>query len=223
MFVNYNFNIFNILNTIYNSKPVNMHRKTFRLLVSATFAVAILVSCSKSKSEEQQSIVQKNIEDHVKPKLNDPGSYEFAYLKLIDSVDYQNNINETRSTYQTLLEYNERELEDLRKLKEQESYLYDETKEEKVQNSASKYKVVISKIDSIEKHMGDQLKETASYTYKYSFRGKNALGAVVLNEYLVQTSAGPDYKVVNVAEEEEDLLVSPNGFPGREEVVNELN
>ena len=201
-----------------------MHKKSLRIAVPAVFAVAALFSCSKSKSDEQQSIVQKNIEEHVKPKLNDPSSYEFGDLKLIDSVDYQNNINEQRNTYQTLLEFDERALEDLKKLREQDSYLYDKAQEEKVQNSVAKYKVLISKVDSIEKHMGEKVKETASYTYKYSFRGKNALGAVVLNEYFVRTSTGPDYKIVNVAEEEENLSLIPNGFPGHEEVVKyELN
>jgi len=50
-----------------------------------------LTSCSE-KQLSQNEIVKKNVEEDVKEKLNNPSSYEFVKLKLIDSVTYSDNI-----------------------------------------------------------------------------------------------------------------------------------
>jgi hypothetical protein len=74
-------------------------------------------------------------------------------------------------------------------------------------------------IVEIEKNLGDTVNTVASYTYYIKFRGNNALGAKVLNEFLVQTDGPEVTKVLNYTNDRDKLYLTPNGFPYYEEMI----
>jgi DNA anti-recombination protein RmuC len=194
-------------------------KKNSKLLLLAVATALLATSCFKSKKEAQQQTVQENVEAYLMPKLNDLSSYEFVSLTLVDSVNYKNNILTEKEQQQYLLTIDQEKMEREAKLKEDGSSLYNPEREIKFGDSVQKMKALIAEMDSIEQTLGKKLEETASYTYKYSFRGNNALGAKVLNEYIVQTSPGPDFKILNVTGSSDKVLLSPNGFPGYKELL----
>jgi hypothetical protein len=74
-------------------------------------------------------------------------------------------------------------------------------------------------IDLLADQLGEKANDVASYTYLYSFRGNNKLGAKVLNEYILQTNPAPDFKVLKLAENRDDMILNPNDFPGYREMI----
>jgi len=45
------------------------------------------------------------------------------------------------------------------------------------------------------------------------------MGAKVLNEYILQTDPAPDFKVLNLAEDRDKVIINPNDFPGYTEMI----
>lgn len=133
-------------------------------------------------------MLRENVEKQVIEKLNDPSSYEFVSLKVIDSTTYAENIAERRRTIERNmgLSFN------------------DSLKEEQLKEN-----ILILK--NIEDEMGESVSKIPAYTYLYSFRGKNAMGAKVLQEYYVQSD--PEDNILKITEDTGGLLTVPNGFP----------
>lgn len=150
------------------------------------FSIVLLVACQPSakKPLTMDEMVLEKAEEYLKDKLNDPDSYEFVGLILIDSVLYKDNIECRRNIF-----------------KDRDN------------------KVLVAKIDSLEKAMGDMVNDVASYTYLFSFRSNNAMGAMVLDEYYLQTGAGPNYEVLKLAGDWDETLLTPNVFPGYNEMI----
>ena len=153
--------------------------------------LVLLIGCKsapKEKTEKAEKpltideIVRNSAEEYLKDKLNDPESYEFVKLVLIDSVMYKDNIEYRRVRFKD-----------------------DE--------------IVLAKIDSLVQVMNDKVDDVASFTYIFSFRAINAMGAKVLNEYYLQTGESPNYEVVNLAEGMDDIFLNPNDFPGYTEMI----
>lgn len=173
---------------------------------------AILLSCSE-KSPTQDEIVKKNLETLIFEKMNDPKSYEFVKLQLIDSVTYDENIKERRRFFSESLE------SDMDRLK----FLNDvglNERAETIKDDIKDNQRILHGIDSLETRLRDSLNKVASYTYIFSFRGKNLLGAVILNTYTIQTTGSPDFRIINMTEDERKINLTPNDFPGYLELVN---
>ena len=64
------------------------------------------------------------------------------------------------------------------------------------------------------------LNDIAAFRYIFTFRAKNGFGALVLNDYFLELTPGPDYKILNIAENRDKLLVEPNGYPGQKELYS---
>src|SRR5690606_24676246 len=105
---------------------------------------------------------------------------------------------------------------DLSSLKRQERYkteipsMYDEKEVEDLKSKIEKNERILFKIDSLATLLGDRKSEVASYTYVFSFRGNNALGAKILNEYVVQTDPAPDFKIINMTDDKDKIFLNPN-------------
>ena len=196
-----------------------MKNKTTRITLGLFAFIAIgLTSCAE-KQPTKDDIVKKNAETYVKEKMNDPSSYEFVKLELTDSITFNNNIDYRKDYFGRNMEY------DLSSLERQEEYkteipsMYDEKEVETLKAEIEKNERVLYKIDSLATLLADRRNEVASYTYIFSFRGNNALGAKILNEYFVQTDPAPDFKIINMTDDKDKIFFNPNDFPGYREMI----
>jgi len=196
-----------------------MKRTTTKIAIGLFALASIgLTSCTE-KEPTQEEIVKTNAEEYVKSKMNDPESYEFVKIELIDSVLYSDNIEYRKDNFKRNMEYDQSSLERLERYKTEIPSMYDEQEVQDLNDKIEKNERILSKIDSLETQLGDRKKEVASYTYIFSFRGNNALGAKILNEYVVQTDQAPDFNVINMTDDKDKIYLNPNDFPGYREMI----
>ena len=196
-----------------------MKNKTTRMALGFLALIAIgLTSCSE-KQPTQDDIVKNNAETYVKEKMNDPTSYEFVKLELMDSVTFSDNIEYRKDYFSRNMEYDRSSLERQEGYKTEIPSMYDKKDVEELKGKIEKNERILSKIDSLATLLGDRKNEVASYTYIFSFRGNNALGAKILNEYVVQTDPAPDFKIINMTDDKDKIFLNPNEFPGYREMI----
>lgn len=191
-------------------------------IIFTSTIVALLFSCSE-KQKSQDEIVKQNAEEYLKPLLNDPESYEFADLKLIDSVLYKDNIEYRKEDFNHNIDF-EKKLLSIKNNEwaETQKALYgkiDSTDIIESMMKIEKHKIILSKIDSLEIALGERKNDVASYTYTFSFRGNNKLGAKVLNQYIVQTEPSPNFKIINMTDDKDKVILNPNEFEGYKEMI----
>lgn len=187
------------------------------LLIGCGIIVIGLTSCSE-KQPTRDGIVKNFAETFIKEKMNDPSSYEFVKQELIDSITFSDNIEFKKDELIRGIEYDRRSLE---RQEEYRTYptIYDESKVEKLKVNIERNERILLKIDSIANLLGDRKNEVTSYKYIFTFRGNNALGAKIVNEYFVQTESAPDFKIFTMTNEEGKLYPSIGNFPGYEEMI----
>lgn len=182
-----------------------------------------IISCAE-KQATQDEIVRKNAEEYLQPKLNDPSSYEFVKIELLDSVLYSDNVNYRREKFQKEFEKDKENLERQERYKTETSSMYSEEEVTELNEKIKKNEKILYEINSLETKLGDGKSSVASYTYVFNFRGNNALGAKVLNEYIVQTKPKPELTIINMTDDKDKVILNPNDFPGyREMIVKYLN
>lgn len=205
-----------------------MKLKTYLLIILALSFLACANKETKKQLTElkieltQQDIVRKNAEDYVKPKMNDPDSYEFAELLITDSVMYSDNIKNSKEWYQGILDFEKDQLAYEKRMKIHKSKypsIYSEEKVAKYKANIMKYDNILAEIDSIELKLGEKVNEVASYRYIFTFRENNEFRARVIKEYIIQTKPSPGFEVLTLTDDEDQLLVSPNSFPGYIEMM----
>jgi len=196
-----------------------MKKTTTKIAIGLFALVSIgLTSCAE-KEPKRDEIVQKNAEEYIKSKMNDPKSYEFVKIELVDSVLYSDNIEYRKENFKRDMEYDQSSLERLERYKTEIPSMYDEQEVQELNSKIEKNKRILTKIDSLASVLGVRKNEVASYTYIFSFRGNNALGAKILNEYAVQTDQAPEYKIINMTDEKDKMYLNPNDFPGYREMI----
>ena len=82
-----------------------------------------------------------------------------------------------------------------------------------------RYERILKDLDSLKNNLGADLDEETAYRYQLTFRANNAMGALVLQEYLVQTDT--DLNVLHFAESEGQLLATPNMLPEYHEIMDQ--
>lgn len=196
-----------------------MKKTTTKIAIGLFALVSIgLTSCAE-KEPNRDEIVKKNAEEYIKSKMNDPKSYEFVKIELVDSVLYSDNIEYRKENFKRDMDYDQSSLERLEIYKTEIPSMYDEKEVEELNLKIEKNIRILTKIDSLASELGERKNEVASYTYIFSFRGKNALGAKILNEYAVQTDPAPEYKIINMTDEKDKMYLNPNDFPGYREMI----
>ena len=163
--------------------------------------------------------IKKNTEAYLQTVLNDPKSYEFVSLEMVDTVTYADNITEMKSRNQTDIDRANTNIQSQLDYKKNIPTIFDGEDLKRSQNDLSKGLIINLALDSIEKKLADKLKGTAAYLLVYKFRAKNAMGAVVLNEQYVQVTGEPDFKVLNITDDTKKLYHTPNGFPDFDDFV----
>jgi hypothetical protein len=196
-----------------------MKKNTTNIAIGLFILVSICLFSCTEKVPTRNEIIQKNAEDYLKSKMNDPKSYEFVKIELVDSVLYSDNIKYRQENFKQDMEYDLSSLERLEGYKTEIPSLYDEKEVQGLKDKIEKNRRILSKIDSLAVKLGNKKNEVASYTYIFSFRGNNALGAKILNEYVVQTKPAPDFKIINMTDEKDKIYLNPNDFPGYREMI----
>lgn len=196
----------------------NIKTKIFAFIATTSM---LSISCSEKKLK-QDEIVKLNVEDYLQSQMNDPESYEFVKLELIDSISFSNNIEYRKESFQRNLKYNKDDLERHERYKTDIPSMYSEEKIEEINEKITKNEKILTKIDSIETNLGNRINETASYTYIYSFRGNNKMGAKILKEYIVQTNPAPNFEIINMTDKKDKIYLNPNDFPGYREMISKM-
>lgn len=181
-----------------------------------------LFSCGEKKATRDE-LVRIKAEEYVKSKMNDPATYEFVKLELKDSVLYSDNIDYRKEYFNRNMGYDKESLERLKGYKKEIPSMYSKEKEDELNVKIGKNEEILTAIDSIANVLGSRKNEVASYTYLFSFRGNNALGAKILNEYVLQTNPAPDYAVTNMTDDAKKIFLNPNDFPGYKEMILKFN
>ena len=182
-----------------------------------------LVSCGSDKSANQEHIVKTNIETSLLKKLHAPGTYQFGSIELVDSVLYKDNIDYHKNFYGLNLKASKEGLERQLKYKEEKSSKYIAENVTALQADVAKYEKILQEIDRLTEGLGDQANEVASYKYHFSFKSENTRGSLSEYKYVVQTKPGPDFKILELVQNENQAMLHPNDFPGFNEMIQNYN
>lgn len=182
-----------------------------------------LTSCDSSNQLDQQEIVKNNIETSLLKKLHAPDSYQFGTLQLTDSVLYKDNVTYHKNFYTMNIKADKLNLEKQLKYKTEKPSMYSEEKVNSLTAEIEKFEKILTEIDQLTANLGDKTNDVASYTYRYTFKSKNSRGAMSEYKYLVQTKPGPDFKIIELVQNEAQALLHPNDFPGYSEMIKNYN
>jgi len=105
-----------------------------KLGILFAFVTFLFAGC-KENQPTQFDVVKSNAEAYIKEKMNDPSSYEFVNLVLIDSTTYKDNIEYRLNLFNNRLTGAISEVERLERYKIELPSLYDENRlnDEKVE------------------------------------------------------------------------------------------
>jgi hypothetical protein len=174
--------------------------KLMKKIILLVCAITALCSCGGSGNQNEKK-VREVVEAKLKTEMNDWSSYEFVSAEAIDTIKYIDNINYRKEYFQKSIENN----------KGASNYGLDYS------SSITKDSIILIGIDSIQNAMGDKVNEDVAYLYKYKFRGKNKLGAVILDEYLIYIS--PNWEIIQMTNDPKKLYNNPGDFPGYVDLV----
>lgn len=160
-------------------------------------AITALCSCGGSDNQNEKK-VREVVEAKLKTEMNDWSSYEFVSLEIADTIKYIDNINFRKKYFKERIK------------REKDSPI-------NFSNSIERDSLILIRIDSIQNLMGDKVNEDAAYLYNYKFRGKNKLGAVILEEYLIYIS--PNWEIIQMTNDRKNLYDNPGDFPGYVDLV----
>lgn len=76
-----------------------------KILLSFT-VISLFLSCNNEPA--QNDTIRQNAEELIKKNMNDPESYEFVSMQVIDSTTYKNNIEHKKKLYIGFLESEKR-------------------------------------------------------------------------------------------------------------------
>lgn len=189
-----------------------------QLLLLAILAFSFLFNaCSKSHSRD--ALVKKSAEVYIKEHMNDPSSYEFSDLKLIDSTLYKDNITFRRDSFRDEIKFDSDRLERQLSYRREIPSMYDPKDVKSLRASIEQNKKILAEIKLIEQGLGNKVNQVAAYKYLFSCRGKNAFGALILNTYVLQVTPYPECKVLGMSTDEDKVILNPNEFPGYHEMI----
>lgn len=80
----------------------------------------------------------------------------------------------------------------------------------------------LAALDSLELLYADDLSSIRATDWSFRFRGSNALGAKVLNEFIIQVGPEPDFQILKIADNPSARSLNPNDIPGWKELASEI-
>lgn len=123
------------------------------------------------KTKPKDILIEK-AENELKKTMHDPSSYQFVSFE-IDTLEIQNA---------------KLKIKDLEKI-------LSKTKEE------SEISVINDEIESVKSKYGNQLTDNTKLKYKLKYRGKNMMGALILNDIYVVASNDEDLRFIALENE----------------------
>lgn len=184
-----------------------------RLLVFA--AIALLVSCTKELTFTEK--VKQTIEDYALKNLDDPKSYEFIELTLLDSITIKDNIDYRKDYFKPSDFYYER-LERMKSDANANYVIYSKEYVEEAQKEIDDKEKIVAAIDSLAQTLVDSLNNVQAYTYLFKFRSNNKLGALTKTDVYVQIT--PKLEIITLTEDKDKLILNPKDFPGYIELLD---
>ena len=178
-----------------------------------------LMSCSKNP-QTQDEIVAQNAQAYVQAKMSDPQSYELVGLELIDSVKVIDNIKFRVVSLHKQVEADLSKLDMIKDLKNENPSDQEKDEIRKLKVQIENNERMLTKIDSIQTELGDQVRETASYTYRFTYKANDDFGKQQHYESFLQTGLAPEYKVLVVTGDKRELGQHSNDFPGYQDMID---
>jgi uncharacterized lipoprotein NlpE involved in copper resistance len=137
-------------------------------IITAILMIMTFISCNNTNKEKEEKklmpddIVEKNAEAFLADKLNDPTSYEFVSLKIVDTISFKQNIEEYKRMGETDMKWNEDRIEKLLDYKKTLPSLFDKDELNKQKQELVENKKMLNGIDSIETSLGEKVNQTAA-------------------------------------------------------------
>lgn len=198
-----------------------MNKYKTKFIIGLFALTTIGMSSCANKQQIQDNLVRKNFEEYFRNKdINFDNNYEFEKIELKDSVLYSDNIEFCKEWFRRDLEFSKNHLDNMKKTKTEFPTISEEQLVKMFKNDFEEEQRILSKIDSLETKMGSKKYEVASYTYTLSGQINSALQGKILREYIVQTGPKPDFKIINIARDKDEMHETPNDFPGYREMLN---
>lgn len=149
----------------------------------------VSIGCQQTQQKEQTEPIkvdpiQSKFENYLFGFIDDPGSYEFVSLKIIDTISYKNTISKHRAMLESMIE----EINDqhhVRRLRELNEY---------------------------ERATGFNLDSVQRYLYHYKYRANNQNGALQLFDLYVETD--PEHNIKSRHDNYVRLYVHLAKLPG---------
>lgn len=188
-------------------------------LTWAIMSIIALAAAACEKTLSQDELVRKNAEAYFLEKMNDPASYEFVKLELLDSFLISDHVSFRRDGFMINLKFDKERLARQLSYETELPSIYDPAEVEKLQSEIAKEEKIIAAIDAIAAGLDTTAVE--SYIYLFSFRANNAMGAKILNEYFLQVDVAPGFGVFHAGDELKDITFRPTALPGYLELIEQ--
>jgi len=170
--------------------------------------VAVFAACG---NQSKENILRKKVEAEFIQKMNDPKSYEFVSLNQTDSITYLQSIKENVDYYKMELDFAKHQYEfSTTAIPSDDSIKYAQ--------DIVKNQFMINGLDSLEKVLNNKLNYVGCRTYTWTFRAKNAMGALTLGDYYVQVNDKDS--IVNVTDNTKKLNLTCD-IPGYDELLKQ--
>lgn len=179
------------------------------LFFSALVAVG-MISCSKEKTKDE--LVREKVEGMFIETMNDPSSYEFVKMVKIDSCDLATYFDRKMTIFEGQLEDAEYTIKKQEEYKSDDTFrfLYKEYEYEQAKKDYAEAERVINGLNQLKEDKKAELNKMLSYSYEFTCRGNNALGAKILNTFYFQTDeTQPEVTIINIKDDAGNLPTTP--------------
>lgn len=173
-----------------------------RMYFLFAFVTILFCSCENNKVKSREDIIKDNLKNYLSDKLNDPDSYEFVSLDLVDSVKYIDNINYRLDAFKKNIEWCKSS---------------DRSEGDKL-NEIKKNEWIIEKIDSIKISLGENVNKLLASKYILKFRANNSLGAKIIYSYFLLVDG--ENKIIQMEDNADRIyILNTISFPGYMELI----
>lgn len=164
-----------------------------------------------------ESTLEANAFKALRPMIKDPSSYELISIEPVDSLTEYDNILNSIKQHERMQDVSLSLIDEVIKSSEGKKDLTEELKQ--IDQYFIDVKTDSALIAFLDRKLAMASKRVCAIKYVYRFRYLNDAGLTAPGMYYFW--AKPDDSVIQLAEKEELLDVSPVSIPGYEQLMNE--
>lgn len=164
-----------------------------------------------------ESTLEANAFKALRPMIKDPSSYELISIEPVDSLTEYDNILNSIKQHERMQDVSLSLIDEVIKSSEGKKDLTEELKQ--IDQYFIDVKTDSALISFLDRKLAMASKRVCAIKYVYRFRYLNDAGLTAPGMYYFW--AKPDDTVIQLAEKEELLDVSPVSIPGYEQLMNE--